>query len=66
MPLTWQAHLDGRIDSYRIGLIAAAADKLCDPESVMRLDHQAAGYASRHTPSQLEGLAPPVRRPGRA
>lgn len=54
MPLTWQAHLNGEIDSYRLGLIAASADKLCDPESVVRLDQQASCYASGHTPSQTK------------
>lgn len=55
MPLTWQAHLDGEIDSYRVGLIAAAAEKLRDPESRARLDHRVGRYASNHTPSQVKG-----------
>lgn len=54
MPLTWQAHLNGEIDSYRLGLIAAAADKLCDQESVVLLDHRASSYASGHTPAQTK------------
>lgn len=55
LPLTWQAHLDGLIDAYRLQLIASAAGKLHSLDSFVDLDAKAVAYASTHAPSQVKG-----------
>ncbi len=53
LPLTWEAFAAGRIDAYRMRLIASAVDKLTDNYSTIELDHWVVDYASTHTTSQL-------------
>ncbi|MGH3458399.1 DUF222 domain-containing protein [Aeromicrobium sp.] len=53
LPLTWKAFDAGRIDGYRMSLIASAVDKLTDNYSTIELDHWVVDYASTHTTSQL-------------
>lgn len=55
LPLTWGAHLAGKIDGYRVQLIASAVDKLRDNHSVIELDYRIGSYASSHTPAQVKG-----------
>ncbi|MCW2829410.1 MAG: hypothetical protein JWP31_102 [Aeromicrobium sp.] len=55
MPHTWEAYLAGRIDAYRVGVIAAATAKLQDNYQRIDLDHRVADYAATHTVSQLKG-----------
>ncbi|WP_332663249.1 HNH endonuclease signature motif containing protein [Aeromicrobium sp.] len=53
---TWQAFLAGRIDTYRISLIASAVDKLRgDNHAIIELDHRVTSYAPVHTAAQLKG-----------
>ena len=55
LPNTWLAHLDGRVDAYRISLIASAADKLGgDQHAIIELDHRVGAYAAAHTASQTK------------
>lgn len=56
MMLTWEAFVAGRIDAYRVTLIASAVDKLRgDNHAIIELDHRAASYAPVHTAAQLKG-----------
>lgn len=56
MMLTWEAFGAGRIDTYRISLIASAVHKLRgDTHAIIELDHRAASYAPVHTAAQLKG-----------
>lgn len=55
MPLTWLAHQEGRIDAYRVSLIAAATAKLTSSDNRIRLDAIIASYAAARTTSQLKG-----------
>lgn len=54
LPLVWLAHLDGRIDSWRLRLIAQAVDKLEHESSWERLDDRAPCYARTHTATELK------------
>ena len=53
LPLVWEAFAAGRIDAYRMRLIASAVDKLTDNYSTIELDYWVVEYASTHTASQL-------------
>ncbi len=53
---TWQAFQSGRIDAYRISLIASSVDKLRgDNHAIIELDHRVNSYAAEHTAAQLKG-----------
>ena len=54
LPNTWAAHLEGRVDGFRVSLIATATGKLTTRENLIHLDHQIGGYASTHTTAQLK------------
>jgi hypothetical protein len=53
LPSVWAAHALGRIDGWRLSMIAATVFRLKRPESVAALDAKVVPYASTHTPSQL-------------
>lgn len=53
LPATWAAHGGGRIDGWRLAVIAHAAFRLQKPESLTALDSRVVAYAESHTPSQL-------------
>jgi len=56
LPSTWLAHLSGRIDAYRVSLIAAAADKVRgNNHHLIHLDAIITAYAQTHTTAQLKG-----------
>lgn len=55
LPLTWLAHLEGRIDAFRVSLIGSAAAKLTTNENLIHLDAIIGSYAATHTTSQLKG-----------
>ena len=56
MVWTWQAFCAGKIDAYRVSLIASAVDKLRgDNHAIIELDHRATSYAPVHTAAQLKG-----------
>lgn len=56
MMLTWEAFGAGKIDAYRLSLIASAVDKLRgDTHAVIELDHRVASYAPVRTAAQLKG-----------
>ena len=54
LPAVWAAHCLGRIDSWRVSLIAATAFRLQLPESASALDAKVVPYAVSHTPAQLK------------
>lgn len=54
LPLTWAAHGAGRVDGWRLRLIAATLYRLTRPESAAALDAKLADYAPTHTPAQLK------------
>ena len=55
LPLTWAAHLDGRLDGYRISLIASAADKVDhDNHNLIHLDAMMPSFGESHTAAQLK------------
>ena len=54
LPAVWAAHCLGRIDSWRLSLIAATAYRLQLPESASALDAKVIPYAVSHTPTQLK------------
>ena len=53
LPSVWAAHALGRIDAWRLSLIAATVYRLKRPESVAALDAKVVRYACTHTPAQL-------------
>lgn len=53
LPAVWAAHCVGRIDGWRLAMIAATAYRLQLPASVTTLDAKVIPYAVTHTPSQL-------------
>jgi hypothetical protein len=56
MMMTWQAFGAGKIDAYRVSLIASAVDKLRgDNHAIIELDHRVVSYAATHTAAQLKG-----------
>lgn len=55
MPLTWLAFTSGRIDAYRLSLIASAVAKLTDNHNLIHLDFIIGDYAAQHTTAQLKG-----------
>lgn len=56
MMQTWQAFQSGKIDAYRVSLIASAVHKLRrDNHAIIELDHRATSYAPVHTAAQLKG-----------
>jgi len=56
MVWTWQAFCAGKLDAYRVSLIASAVDKLRgDHHAIIELDHRVASYAATHTAAQLKG-----------
>ena len=56
LPLTWLAHLAGRLDAYQVSLIAAAAEKVRgDNHNLIHLDAIIVAYAETHTTAQLKG-----------
>ncbi len=54
MPLTWTAYRDGRIDAFRVSLIASATAKLTTQENLIHLDGIIGDYAATHTTAQLK------------
>ncbi len=54
LPQTWAAHVEGRIDGFRVHLIASAAAKLTTQENLIHLDSVIGHYAANHTTSQLK------------
>jgi uncharacterized protein DUF222 len=55
LPTVWAAHCAGRIDAWRLSLIAAAAYRLQLPESLTALDAKVASFAVSRTPAQMKG-----------
>jgi hypothetical protein len=55
LPRTWAAFAAGRIDAYRVSLIASATLKLTTDLNLSRLDHEIGDYAATHTAAQLKG-----------
>jgi hypothetical protein len=55
MPLTWAAHMEGRIDAFRVSLIASATAKLTTQENLIHLDAIIGDFAATHTTAQLKG-----------
>ncbi len=56
LPQTWAAFLAGRLDAYRISLIASAADKVDhDNHNLIHLDAMMPTYGEAHTAAQLKG-----------
>ena len=54
MPLTWAAFVEGRIDAFRVRLIASATAKLTTQENLIHLDAVVGDFAATHTTSQLK------------
>ncbi len=54
LPLTWAAHSAGRIDGFRVSLIASATGKVTTRENLIHLDHEIGDYAATHTTAQLK------------
>ncbi len=54
LPITWAAHVAGRIDGFRVHLIASATAKLTTQENLIHLDSIIGDYASAHTTSQVK------------
>ncbi len=54
LPLTWAAYGAGRIDAFRVSLIASATAKLTTQENLIHLDGIIDDYASTHTTGQLK------------
>ncbi|MDX6278168.1 MAG: hypothetical protein QOJ72_2296, partial [Nocardioidaceae bacterium] len=55
LPRTWSAFVAGRIDTYRVSLIASATVKLTTDLNLIHLDHEIGDYAATHTTAQLKG-----------
>ena len=55
LPSTWLAFVAGRIDAFRVSLIASATLKLTTQHNLIHLDHEIGNYAASHTTSQLKG-----------
>jgi hypothetical protein len=55
LPRTWSAFVAGRIDAYRVSLIASATVKLTTDLNLIHLDHEIGDYAATHTTAQLKG-----------
>jgi hypothetical protein len=55
LPRTWAAFVAGRIDAYRVSLIASATLKLTTDLNLIHLDHEIGDYAAAHTTAQLRG-----------
>ncbi|WP_370616362.1 HNH endonuclease signature motif containing protein [Mumia sp. Pv 4-285] len=53
LPTVWAAHGEGRLDGYRVHLVAEALARLEREASVVRLDASVVAYASSHTASEL-------------
>ena len=53
LPAVWAAHCLGRLDGWRVGMVAATAYRLQLPGSLAALDAKVVSYAVSHTPSQL-------------
>ncbi len=54
LPLTWGAFCEGRIDAFRVSLIASATAKLTTQENLIHLDGIIGDYAATHTTAQLK------------
>ncbi len=54
MPLTWTAYGEGRIDAFRVSLIASATAKLTTQENLIHLDGVIGDFAATHTTAQLK------------
>jgi len=54
MPLTWAAFGEGRIDAFRVSLIASATAKLTTQENLIHLDGVIGDFAATHTTAQLK------------
>ncbi len=54
LPQTWAAFGEGRIDAFRIRLIASATAKLTTIENHIHLDAIIGDYAATHTTAQLK------------
>ncbi len=54
LPNTWAAFSDGRIDGFRVSLIASATGKVTTRENLIHLDHEIGGFAATHTTAQLK------------
>ncbi|MCW2752295.1 MAG: hypothetical protein JWR83_3405 [Aeromicrobium sp.] len=55
MPRTWAAFVAGRIDTYRVSLIASTTLKLTTDLNLIHLDHEIGDYAAAYTTAQLKG-----------
>lgn len=55
LPQTWAAFGQGRIDSFRVSLIASAAAKLTTNENFIHLEAIIGDYAATHTAAQVKG-----------
>lgn len=56
LPQTWLAFTAGRIDAYRISLIASAVDRVRgDTHTLIELDYLVPGKAAARTAAQLKG-----------
>ncbi len=54
LPEVWLAHRSGRIDAFRVQLVAEAAHRLCDTDSVLILDREVVDVAATRTTAQLK------------
>ena len=54
LPAVWLAHRSGRIDTFRVQLVAEASLRLCDQDSVLALDRDVVDVAATHTTAQLK------------
>jgi hypothetical protein len=55
LPRTWAAFGQGRVDAYRVSLIASAAAKLTTDLNLIHLDYEIGHYAATRTTAQLKG-----------
>lgn len=54
LPNTWAAFGEGRIDAFRVSLIASATAKVTTQENLIHLDGIIGDYATTHTTAQLK------------
>lgn len=54
LPMTWAAFGEGRIDAFRVSLIASATSTLTTQENLIHLDGIIGDYAATHTTAQLK------------
>ena len=54
LPQVWLAHRSGRIDAFRVQLVAEAAYRLHDEDSLLTLDREVVDVAATRTTAQLK------------